>query len=140
MLTKLNTIYTEYAETVKTVRKEARMFDGFLGMGKDPKNHACHEAFYEAVGAWVTEFLATEPSGEDLMAAAVFLLEEPIVYKGEECYWFMYASHGHIKPLIPHLSKENCAELGQRLEKNYRKVDRLPLQKDLLKMLAKAAK
>ena len=140
MLTQLNTLYTEYAETVKDVRKNARMFDGFLGMGKDPKNHACHDAFYQAVGQWVTEFLQTQPAQETLMTAAVFLLETPVVYAGQECYWYMYASHGHMKPLIPHLSKENCGELARRLEKSYKKVDRMPLQKELLKMLTKAAK
>ena len=74
------------------------------------------------------------------MQAAVFLLEEPLAYAGQECYWFMYAAHGHIKPMISHLSKENCQELGQRLEKCYKKLDRMPLQKELLKLLAKAAK
>ena len=140
MLTQLNTLYTEYAEKVKAVRKKARMFDGFMGLGKDPRNDACHEAYYEAVGAWVTEFLATEPDQETLMQAAVFLLEEPLAYTGQECYWYMYAAHGHIKPIVPYLSKENCAELGARLEKCYKKLDRMPLQKELLKMLAKAAK
>ena len=65
MLTKLNTLYTDYAEKVKEVRKKARVFDGFLGMGKDPRNDACHEAYYEAVGAWVAEFLETEPAQEE---------------------------------------------------------------------------
>ena len=140
MLTQLNTIYADYAEKVKTVRKQARMFDGFLGLGKDPRNDACHDAFYQAVGAWVEEFMATQPEQETLMAAAVFLLEEPVNYKEQECYWFMYAAHGHIKPMIPALSKENCKELGARLEKCYKKLDRMPLQKELLKLLAKAAK
>lgn len=140
MLTKLNTIYTDYAEKIKEVRKNARMFDGILGLGKDPRNHPCHEEYFTAVGAWVEEFVAMEPAQEELMQAAVFLLEEPLSYSGQECYWFMYAAHGHIKPLIPHLSKENCKELGARLEKSYKKLDRMPLQKELLKLLAKAAK
>ena len=139
MMTKLNDLYVNYAAAVKTVRKNARLFDGFLGLGKDPRNDACHDTFYQAVGAWVEEFLATEPAQEQLMEAAVFLLENPIAYTGQECYWYMYACHGYIKPLIPHLSKENCAELGSRLEKCYKKIDRMPLQKELLKMLAKAA-
>ena len=140
MLTQLNTIYTDYAEAVKTVRKNARIFDGFLGLGKDPRNDACHDAFYKAVGAWVEEFLAMQPEQEVLMQAAVFILEEPRAYAGQECYWFMYAAHGHIKPMIPYLTKENCKELAARLEKCYKKLDRMPLQKELLKLLAKAAK
>ena len=140
MLTQLNTIYTDYAEKVKEVRKKARIFDGFLGLGKDPRNDACHEEFFQAVGEWVAAFLETQPEQDVLMQAAVFLLEEPLTYTGQECYWFMYAAHGHIKPMVPYLSKENCKELGERLEKCYKKLDRMPLQKELLKMLAKAAK
>lgn len=140
MMTKLETLYQDYAAAVKDVRSKARIFDGFLGLGKDPRNDACHDAFYQAVGAWVEEFLATEPAQPELMTAAVFLLEKPLEYAGQECYWYMYACHGHIKPLIPRLSKENCGELAGRLEKNYKKIDRMPLQKEILKMLAKAAK
>ena len=140
MLTQLNAIYSDYAEKTREVRSKAHIFDGILGLGKDPRNHPCHEEYFDAVGAWVTEFLATEPEQDQLMQAAVFLLEEPLVYAGQECYWFMYAAHGHIKPMIPYLSKENCKELGQRLEKCYKKLDRMPLQKELLKLFAKAAK
>lgn len=140
MLTQLEGIYTEYAAAVKTVRKNARMFDGFLGLGKDPRNDACHDAFFQAVGGWVEEFVATQPTQEQAMTVAVYLLEAPLAYQGQECYWFMYAAHGHIKPLIPLLGKENSKALGARLEKNYKRLDRMPLQKELLKMLAKAAK
>ena len=140
MLTQLHTLYTDYAEKTKEVRKKARVFDGILGLGKDPRNHPCHEGYFEAVGAWVTEFLAAEPAQEELMQVAAYLLEEPLVYAGQECYWFMYAAHGHIKPIVPYLSKENCRELAQRLEKSYKKLDRMPLQKELLKMLNKAAR
>lgn len=140
MLTQLETIYADYAAAVKKVRKNARMFDGFLGLGKDPRNDACHDAYYQAVGTWVEEFLATEPAQEVLMQAAMYILQTPTAYNGQECYWYMYAAHGHIKPMIPLLSQENCAALGSRMEQLYRKRDRMPLQKELLKMLAKAAK
>ena len=140
MLTQLETIYTDYAAAVKTVRKNARIFDGIFGLGKDPRNDACHDTYYQSVGTWVTELLAAQPEQELLMQAAVFILEKPLAFAGQECYWYMYAAHGHLKPIIPYLSKENCAELSQRLEKAYKKLDRMPLQKELLKILAKASK
>lgn len=140
MLTQLQTLYTDYAATVKEVRKKTRVFDGFLGLGKDPRNDPCHQAFYDAVGAWVTEFLATEPEQDSLMQAALYILETPVAYKDQECYWFMFAAHGHMKPMLGGLSKENCAALGSRMEALYKKHDRMPLQKELLKLLSKAAK
>lgn len=140
MLTQLATIYEEYAQKVKEVRKNARMFDGFLGLGKDPRNDACHDAFFQAVGTWVTEFLATEPEQAALMQAAKFIIETPVAYSSQECYWFMFASHGHVKPLIPLLNKENCSQLAASIEQLYKKRDRMPLQKEILKLLAKAGK
>ena len=140
MLTQLETLYTDYAVTVKEVRKKARVFDGFLGLGKDPRNDACHQAFYDAVGAWAAEFVAAEPDQDTLMQAALYILETPIAYKDQECYWFMFAAHGHIKPMISRLSKENCAALGSRMEDLYKKRDRMPLQREILKLLATAAK
>lgn len=140
MLTQLQTIYTDYAAAVKAVRKKARMFDGFLGMGKDPRNDACHDAYYQAVGAWVEEFLATEPAQDALTEAALYILETPTAYTGQECYWFMFAAHGHMRPMIPLLSKENCIFLGSRMEQLYKKHDRMPLQKEILKQFSKAAK
>ena len=140
MLTQLKEHYEEYAATIKEVRKNARMFDGFLGLGKDPRNHPCHDTFYQAVGAWTEAFVASQPEQDAAMEAARFILETPLDYKEQECYWFMFAAHGYIKPLISYLGKENCALLGQRLEDCYKKRDRMPLQKELLKLLAKAAK
>lgn len=140
MLTQLKTIYTDYHTAVLKVRKNARAFDGIFGLGKDPRKDACHEAFYEAVGAWVESFLAQAPQQELLMEAARYILETPAAHEGQECFWFMFAAHGHIKPMVGLLSKENCGALKLRLEELYKKRDRLPLQKELLKMLEKAAK
>ena len=140
MLTQLATIYEEYAAKVKEVRKNARLFDGVFGLGKDPRNDACHDAFFQAVGTWVTEFVATEPEQDALMQAAKFIIETPVAYSSQECYWFMFASHGHVKPLIPLLSKENCSQLAASMEQLYKKRDRMPLQKEILKLLSKAGK
>lgn len=137
MLTQLKTIFTDYDAAVREVRKKARAFDGILGLGKDPRRDPCHEQFYNAVGKWAEEFLATEPSQEDLKAAALLLVEEPKNYEGKESFWFMFAAQGHIKPLIGPMSPENCRVVKASLEANYKKRDRMPLQKELLKLLDK---
>ena len=137
MLTQLKTLFTDYNAAVQEVRKKARAFDGILGLGKDPRKDPCHEQFYNAVGKWTEDFLATEPSQEDLKAAALFLVEEPKNYEGKECFWFMFAAQGHIKPLIGHMSPEACQTVKASLEAAYKKRDRMPLQKELLKLLDK---
>lgn len=140
MLTSLEEIYTTYDETLTKVRKNTRMFDGFLGLGKDPRKDPCHQVFYDAVGAWVADFTAAEHTQEETLAVALFLVEKPVPYREKECYWFMFAAQGHMKPIIPLLSKESCKTVHDRLEACYKKYDRMPLQKELLKILARNAK
>ena len=137
MLTQLKTLFADYNAAVQEVRKKARAFDGILGLGKDPRKDPCHEQFYNAVGKWTEDFLATEPSQEDLKAAALFLIEEPKNYEGKECFWFMFAAQGHIKPMIGTMCPETSQMIKASLEAAYKKRDRMPLQKELLKLLDK---
>lgn len=140
MITALQEIYTNYDETLTKVRKSTKLFDGFLGLGKDPRKDPCHQVFYDAVGAWVEEFIAAGHTQEEVLAVAMFLVEEPVRFYSKECYWFMFAAQGHMKPLIPLLNKENCKAVGDRISGLYKKYERMPLQNDLLKMLKKGAK
>lgn len=140
MLENLQALYTNYAETVKEIRKKAKPFDGFLGFGNDPRKDPCHEAFYEAVAQWAEGFAAQQPQQEALLTAAFFLLEEPLRYREQECYWYMFAAHAHLKPLIPLLTRENARCVQARFEELYPKRERMPLQKELLKLLTKAGK
>ena len=137
MLTKLKSIYADYDQAVQEVRKNARAFDGVFGLGKDPRKDACHDRFYQEVGAWVMEFLAAEPNGEELLEAAMYITEAPTAYEGKECYWYMYASHGHLKPIIPLLSPESRTAVREKMEACYKKRERMPLQKEILKLLSK---
>lgn len=140
MLTSLQELYTNYDETVVAIRKKARMFDGFFGLGKDPKKDPCHEAFYTAVGTWMEQFVASAPAQEDVLQAGMFLVEEPVRFYSKECYWFMFAAQGHMKALIPLMDKTTCKTIHDRISGLYKKYERMPLQNDLLKLLKKAAK
>ena len=146
MLTQLKTLFTDYNAAVQEVRKKARAFDGILGLGKDPRKDPCHEQFYNAVGKWTEDFLATEPSQEDLKAAALFLVEEPKNYEGIAISapaaraimneW-LNAGWVDIKPMIGTMCPETSQMIKASLEAAYKKRDRMPLQKELLKLLDK---
>ena len=77
MLQQLRERYRRYDEEATQVRKKAAPADGLFGFGNDPKNHPCHEQFYEDVGKWTKEFLETQPSPGDSLDAARFLIEAP---------------------------------------------------------------
>ena len=140
MLRKLEEIYVRYEEEVAAVYRKARPADGLFGWGEDPKKDPCHMRFYEAVEAWKTAFSAELPDQETVFRAVKFLLETPEKYRNNHCFWFMLAAQGFSRELIPHLNREQCAALLVFYDGAYPRRERLPVQKEVYKLLKKGAK
>lgn len=140
MIEKLKELYATYLEDATKVRKEAPRFAGFFGLGNDPRKHPCHEIFYDNVAKWTGEFVASQPQSAEAMEAASFILEAPGQNMESEGYWFYYACIGFVQKLIPFLSGADCKTLADRMNVLYPKIERMPLQQETYKMLAKAAK
>ena len=140
MLNELKTIYQDYNEKAMEVRRKAPIFAGWLGLGSDPRKHPCHEEFYDATIRWTENFVAGQPSQEAVMEVASFVLETPVKFRDYDAYWFMFVAIGNIRPLVPLMAKEDCKALVKRFDELYKKHDRLPLQRETYKILAKAAK
>ena len=136
----LKALYTNYAQTVLDLRKKARIFDGIMGFGDDPKKNPCHEAFYYAVKDWVDAFVATSPTPEQAMEVASFLLETPAHNRESESYWFMYTNVCFIEPIIPYIYKEDAKALAKRLNFLFPRYDRMPVHQTVYKKLQQAAK
>ena len=86
MLEQLKERYRQYDEEATLVRKKASPADGLFGFGNDPKNHPCHEMFYEDIGRWTKAFLASAPNPEQSYAAARFLIAAPVECSSKESY------------------------------------------------------
>lgn len=140
MIETLKELYTTYQEDATKVKKAAPRLAGVFGLGEDPRKHPVHEIFYNNVGKWIGEFVASAPDQALAMEAASFILEAPGQNFQTEGYWFFYACIGYIQPLIPFLSKVDCKTLADRLNVLYPKIERMPLQQDTYKKLCKAAK
>ena len=136
----LREIYAQYTEAVAAVYKEARPGDGLFGWGDDPKKDPCHMRFYEDTERWVSAFAAARPEEAEVYEAVRFLLETPAEFRGKQCFWFMYAAQGLSRPLIPRLDRDHCARLRDFYDEAYPKRDRMPVQKDVYKLLKKGAK
>lgn len=139
-LEQLKEIYAIYVQDVAKVYKDAKPMDGLFGWGDDPRKDPCHMRFYEAVQRWVTAFQAEGPEQEAAFEAVRFVLEKPAAHREQSCFWFMYAAQGHIRELIPVLRPEQCAQLRAFYDEAYPKRDRLPVQKEVYKLLKKGAK
>lgn len=139
MLLLLKERYRKYEEEANLVRKKSSPADGLFGFGNDPKNHPCHELFYDDVGKWTRAFLAQEPDPQQSLAAARFLITAPAECSSKESYWMMYAAQGWCRELVRRLDSEGCAALRDVFDELYPRRDRLPVQQELYKALKKGA-
>lgn len=140
MLKKLEAIYIGYEEAVAAVYRNAKPADGLFGWGEDPQKDPCHMDFYEAVGKWSEDLLAAQPDRETVFRVVKFLLETPEKYRESHCFWFMFAAQGFSRKLIPLLGKEQCAALLAYYDGAYPRRERLPVQKEIYKLLKRSAK
>ena len=137
VFSQLTQLYTDYIQALGQAHKKASLFSGLFGQGSfdDPRSAPCNKEFYEATGAWVEAFAATNPQQEQLMEVAGYMLEAAHTHNNKPCHWYMLVAQGHVKQLIPLLSRENRAELAARYSKLYPKRQQLPLQREILSLL-----
>ena len=139
-LQELKDLYEQYTEEYKAVRKKASFTDGLFGFGNDPKKNPCHMRFYENAQSWVKAFAASDPGEEETYAVTHFLLTAAEDHKKKPEEWIILAAQGLSLELIPMLSQEHCAQLEEWYNKTYPRRIRLPIQKDIHKLLQKGAK
>jgi len=95
--------------------------------------------FYEDVTQWVQEFLAAEPDKEAAFEAVNWILTTPASHKDSPVFWFEFAAHGLCGELIRRLEPAQCAVLQTFYEENYPRRERMPVQKEIYRLLKKAA-
>lgn len=139
MVEQLKERYEKYVRDVEQAMAKAKPTDGLFGWGEDPKNDPFHMAFYADVEAWVKAFRDSAPEQAAAYEAVRFMLKAPAVHRQESAFWFMYAVQGHCRELIALLSSAQCAGLRELYDENYPKRDRMPVQKDVYKLLKKGA-
>lgn len=139
MLEQLEERYRQYAQTVEDVCRKCSPADGLFGLGNPPKNHPCHEVFYDDVGQWLQAFLALQPDAQHSLAAARFIITAPTTCTNKECYWIQYAALGWCQALVDRLDQQGCKELRDFFDESYPRQDRMPVQQKLYKALKKGA-
>lgn len=140
-MTGLIEIYEAYYEKAAEVRRKAPPLAGLWGLGDDPRKHPCHDAFYEAVQAWVKEFIASGPDPAQTLAVVQHILGEAKLHENnKDVYWYLFAAHGLTMELIPMLRAEDCGELFAWYNTTYPRRTRFPVQEQVWKLLKKRAK
>lgn len=139
MIQELTEIYDQYGRTLHKVIREAPATAGLFGLGDDPRNHPCHMEFYEAVERWMEVFCKTDPENGPAYQVAELIITAAAKKEGDPTYWFLYAAQGLARPLIARLDRQQCAHLREFYDDRYPKRGRMPVQKELYKMLKKGA-
>ena len=135
-IAELTALYDTYVQKLEQVRKKASATAGLLGFGEDPRDHSCHDEFYDGVRTWVETFLISSPEQSEIVAATQWLLKMAHQHRGEPTYWYLYAIHAHAEALINLLDPQSCASLRTFYDDAYPVVDRMPVQKKIYKQLA----
>ena len=139
MLQQLKERYEKYGEEARKVSREASPMGGLFGWGEDPRKHPCHMAFYEDVERWMAQFMGSDPNGQQRREAASWILTAAAGKEGDPAFWFLYAAHGLCKELVMTLDEETCTWLRDFYDDQYPRRNRLPVQKEVYKLLCKGA-
>lgn len=139
-MTALKEIYENYYAKSAEVRSKAKPFAGIWGMGDDPRKDPCHQMFYDAAQEWTNAFAASGPDAAAALEAVRWILQAPLDHQGEDAYWYLYAAHGLVKPLIPRLGAADCKALAAWYDASFPKKARFPVQQEVLKLLKKHGK
>lgn len=132
---KLASLIEDYVTWVKTDGGAGRSVNAYLGLQTERVSHPNHTAFYEAVGTWVEEFLKSEPEDARRLQALKILLFAASDREGTGAVWYLVAIQNWAKPIIAGLSPDSRQVLGEEYGKRYPRGKRLPLQKEICKML-----
>lgn len=138
-LDRLYQLYDTYEKKAKDVRSRASRFAGAFGLGDDPRNHGCHEAFYEDVARWTQDFIKDSPSQSEMAQAVCWILKAADAHRNTDIYGYLYAAQGHTKGLIPYLPQDDSLALLQWYDQAYSAGDRLPVQQEVYRLLQQQA-
>ena len=134
---RLKQCYETYIEEAEKVWLNRPVLDGVFGLRSATKDHPCHLQFFEALEAWVEAFVKSNPEPQLAEEAVTYIVEAAEPYKNKFPYWALYASHGQAKALIPFVSPRYAAEKRAWYEVHCPRRERLPVHRDLYKLLKK---
>ncbi len=133
----LKACYAKYLAEAEKVWKHRPVWDGVLGIGSSTKDHPCHIEFYEGVEAWVENFVKNGPDQQQAEEAVTYILEAAEPHRNKFPYWTLFAAHGLARPLIAYVSPQFAAQTREWYNEHYPRRERLPVHKDLFKLLKK---
>ncbi len=134
-LGELQGILDTYGEELEAAGKKRKAVSGIFGFGPKPGDDPCHEKADRAVQTLLEE-LAEEDDAELTGQVVSGVLHADAGRKWpSDASLMLIAIQRHTLPLLPKMNAEARQELCAWYEKRYKRSQRLPLQKTILKLL-----
>lgn len=135
----LDAAFELYRQDLETYARTSKPMDGFLGFGRALKNEPCHDHFDVRVKEAVESIRAASPTPEDAARVVGMLLRYDPAGWPQPAQWMLRAVERHTMPLIPFLTPENAAAFQKEYAARYKRWERFPAQKEVLKALKNRA-
>ena len=134
-------LYEAYIEQVRAAEKRLKPADGLFGMGERLANAPCHDAFWEALRAFLEGTDVKSDPGQAYQALD-FIYRAPFAYPDvhPSVYWMLLAVQGLTQPVIACLRPEDAQALYLWYQKAYPRRERLPVQNQVLAALKRQGK
>ena len=138
---RITALYETYLYAVRTLERNRKPGEGIFGLKGGPADDPCHDRFVDDLTAVITDFAAQEPSSAECRAVLEHMFTVPSAHRElKSAYWMLIAVHGLTPPLIDRLSAADARALYTRYGAEYRRWERLPVQRQVLDALKKQAK
>lgn len=133
----LRKLFQDYIDYAGELREKTASIKSVLGFREQEIYDSGHKKFDQDVELWVDTFSKTSPSQEALVEALDILLFSAVGYEEKSPFWYLCAVQRHGLKLIALLEDGPRAEMLSRFESCYPRGKRLPIQKDIYKLLSK---
>lgn len=134
-------LWEAYIAETERLEREKKPGAGIFGLTPGPKDDPCHEQFLLQARTLLEEMQSAAPPSGEVRRTLEYIYQAPLDHPTPlTAYWSLQAVHGMTAPLAALLDREDARTLRDWYTKQYRRWERLPVQKEALAALEKAAK
>ena len=139
-LVRLQGLYESYIREVELLELNRKPGEGFFRLKGGPDEDPCHDRFAERLQEFYMEIWMSKAASETVRELMEYACTVPARYRDlRTAYWMLIAVQGLTQPLAGLLSPQDADALSELYEINYRRFERLPVQKQLIHTLRSAA-
>lgn len=138
MTEKLIQLTKDYIAETDELIANRRPGEGLFGFPDSAKNAPCHMQYYNNMETAVRELAGEEPDSSTAEQLVRFLLTAEDAFPCSQLSsWTLLAVQRLALPLIPYLSQETKKELCVWFGKKVPRLQRMPVQQEIIKALKK---